>query len=400
MIPDIDDTIGIKCYSTKFPGCGGKIRVSHDDFEVIEVISDKTISSIANTSGGYPVYSLTKQGIDTNHALSSIFKKTGQRLRSLGLKDANAKTTQFVYSTTKSSGIKEFESSKYSLKKLGFTKKPLSKKNMIANQFRVKITDNVSKFESFSEFDRILNFYGYQRFGSSRAVTHLIGKSLIQKNYRAAIDYLLSYTTKYDREENQRIRKELSDPSNYRKVYDHIPKQMDLERIVVSELIEHNDILRAIRALPIEIRRFFVQAYQSYLFNLTLSFAFEYGEDLSRSQDGDVCYDENGILGKHASGLIQSLAIPFVGYSYYKKTRFHYHISKILEEEEIAPRDFYVKEMQEISNEGGFRNSSISVKNFHTSDDGSVIFQLPRGSFATIVLREIMKPTEPLLSGF
>ncbi len=55
--------------------------------------------------------------------------------------------------------------------------------------------------------------------------------------------------------------------------------------------------------------------------------------------------------------------------------------------------------MQEISNEGGFRNSSIKCDNYGI-DDNIVSFSLSRGSFATIVLREIIKPENPLVSGF
>jgi len=55
--------------------------------------------------------------------------------------------------------------------------------------------------------------------------------------------------------------------------------------------------------------------------------------------------------------------------------------------------------MQEISNDGGFRNSSIKCDNYKL-EDNTVSFSLSRGSFATIVLREIIKPDKPLLSGF
>ena len=116
-------------------------------------------------------------------------------------------------------------------------------------------------------------------------------------------------------------------------------------------------------------------------------------------ESGDVCFDAKGIIGKFVKGLDQRLALPFVGYSYYKKTRFDYYISKILQQEEITPKDFYIKEMQEVSNEGGFRQASIDCSNFISKDD-AVEFSLSRGSFATIVLREIMKPLHPLSVGF
>jgi tRNA pseudouridine13 synthase len=95
VIPDLDSKIGILVYSTKFPGIGGKIRVEPEDFQVSELISEKSKNSI-NESNGYAVYKLKKKKIDTNHALSGIFRKKGIRLKSLGLKDASSLTEQFV----------------------------------------------------------------------------------------------------------------------------------------------------------------------------------------------------------------------------------------------------------------------------------------------------------------
>jgi len=147
------------------------------------------------------------------------------------------------------------------------------------------------------------------------------------------------------------------------------------------------------------MRRFYVQAYQSFIFNQSLSSAFLDGENLFESQPDDVCFDKNGIIGKYVKGMDQNLALPFVGYSYYKKTRFDYQISKVLEQEEISPKDFFIKEMQEVSSEGGFRQAAIHCSNY--SLHGNVVeFSLSRGSFATILLREIMKPQDPIIAGF
>ena len=178
-----------------------------------------------------------------------------------------------------------------------------------------------------------------------------------------------------------------------------IPKSMDLEKITLKEMLEHGNPVKALRALPLSIRRFFIQSYQSFIFNKTLSMSFENDEALFSPQDDDVCYDKNSDLGKFENDPLQRLAVPFVGYSYYKKTRFHYYIEKILSDEEITHKDFFSKEMQEISSEGGFRNSSIKCENYKINDN-VVSFSLSRGSFATIVLREIIKPENPLASGF
>ena len=104
-------------------------------------------------------------------------------------------------------------------------------------------------------------------------------------------------------------------------------------------------------------------------------------------------------MGKFENDPLQRLSIPFVGYSYYKKTRFHNYIENVLRDEEITHKDFFSSDMQEISSEGGFRNSSIKCDDY-SIDDNIVSFSLSRGSFATIVLREIIKPENPLTSGF
>ena len=398
MIPNLDYEIGITVYSTEFNGIGGKIRVEPEDFQVTELISQRAQNSI-NDQEGYAVYKLKKKKIDTNHALSDVFRKKGIRLKALGLKDASAITEQFVCSGKKGKIIENFSTDKYSLEKIGFVKKPLSKKDMVSNHFKIKISDCSNDLSSFTQYNKILNFYGYQRFGSKRPVTHLIGKAILQKDFKKAVELILSFTSPYDSKENTEIREKLSDKENYEKYFDQVPYQMDIERIVLKEMIEHGDALRAIRSIHISLRRFYIQAYQSFLFNQSLSSAFSDGENLFEAQLGDVCFDFHSVIGKYAKGLDQRLALPFVGYSYYKKTRFDYQISKILKQEEITPKDFFIKEMQEVSSEGGFRQTAIHCSD-NSSYDTTVEFSLSRGSFATILLREIMKPKDPIIAGF
>jgi len=398
VIPDLDSQIGISVYSTKFPGIGGKIRISPKDFQVNELISKKVEHSISDQDG-YAVYKLKKKNIDTNHALSGIFAKKGIRLKSLGLKDASAITEQFVCSGNKGKGIENFSTDKYSLEKIGYVRKPLSKKDMIGNHFKIKISECLTDLSSFTEFDKILNFYGYQRFGSRRPVTHLIGKALLKRDFKKAIELILCFTSAYDSKENSEIREKLSDPESYKKYFDQVPRQMDIERIILKEMIDHAEPIRAIRSIPVSLRRFYIQAYQSFIFNQSLSSAFLYGENLFEAESGDVCFDFNGVIGKYVEGMDQYLALPFVGYSYYKKTRFDYHISEILDREEISPKDFFIKEMQEVSSEGGFRQAAIHCSDYSTHEN-TVEFSLSRGSFATILLREIMKPQDPIVAGF
>ena len=398
MIPEIDSELGLSVYSTNFPGTKGKIKQRNEDFVVREIISEKASNTITEDNG-LAVYILRKNGIDTTHALHDVEKRFGLVLRALGLKDSNAITEQYVQAKTVSRSLEHIEGINYSLRRIGFTKKPISKQDMLGNKFKIKISDLINDVSHFNEHDKILNFFVYQRFGSKRPITHLVGKAIIQKNYQKAIDFLLNYSSKYDTEENNHYRKLISERKSDSEVIQQLPKSMDIEISVLRGLSKSNDQKIAIREIPLQMRRFYIQAYQSYIFNRTLSMAFEYEEDLFNPQENDVCYDRTNKLGKFQNETGQRLAVPLVGHSYFKKTRFDYYIQKILEQEEVLPSEFLIKDFQEISVEGGFRNSSIQCDGFRASN-GMIEFQLSRGSYATIVIREILKPDDPLSCGF
>ncbi|MEE3213770.1 MAG: tRNA pseudouridine(13) synthase TruD [Thermoproteota archaeon] len=398
MIPEIDSELGLNVYSTKFSGTNGKIKQNNKDFEVSEVISEKALDTISEETG-FAIYNLRKNGIDTNHALRDVEKRFGLVLRALGLKDSHAITEQFVQAKTISRSLEKIDGKKYSLKRIGFSKKPIAKQDMLGNKFKIKISDSTKDISQFNEHDKILNFFGYQRFGSKRPITHLVGKAIIQNDYQKAIDFLLNYSSKYDSEENNQYRKLIAERKSELEIIDQLPRSMDIETAVLRSLAKSNDQKTAIREIPLQMRRFYVQAYQSYIFNKTLSMAFEYEEELFHPKESDVCYDRTSQLGKFQNEPDQRLTVPLVGHSYFKKTRFDYYIQKILETEEVSPSEFLIKDFQEISVEGGFRNSSIQCDNFQTSND-IIEFQLSRGSYATIVIREILKPGDPLSCGF
>ena len=398
MIPQIDKEIGISVYTTKSSSISGKIKQNENDFLVKEVLSKKAIDSFDNLDG-HAVYLLKKSGIDTNHALIDIEKRYGLLLKSLGLKDAHAQTEQYVYTYKKINSLEKYNGKKYSAQRLGFVQKPISKKDMLGNYFEIRVSDLNDSLPPFTGSENILNFFGYQRFGSKRPITHLVGKSIVKGNYEEALEYLLSFSSKYDSEKNNEMRKLISESKSELEVIELLPYSMDIERNLLRQLSNDGDPKNAIRSIPLALRRFYIQAYQSFLFNKTLSLAYEFEEELFLPTTGDVCFDKNSILGKFENDPAQRLAIPLVGHSYYKKSRFDYYIKKILDEELLTPKDFFIKDFQEISVDGGFRNASINYLNFEI-DKNLIKFHLSRGSYATIVLREILKPSNPLDCGF
>jgi len=398
VIPQIDKEIGISVYTTNYSSISGKIKKNVNDFLVKEVLSEKAIDSFNNLNG-HAVYLLKKSGIDTNHALIDIEKRYGLVLKALGLKDANAQTEQFVYTYKKINSLEEYTGQKYSAQRLGFVQKPISKKDMLGNYFEIRVSDLNNPLPSFTGNENVLNFFGYQRFGSKRPITHLVGKSIVKGDYEEALEYLLNFSSKYDSEKNNEMRKLISERKSESEVIELLPYSMDIERNLLRQLSNDSDPKNAIRSIPLVLRRFYIQAYQSFLFNKTLSLAREFEEELFLPTADDVCFDKHSILGKFENNPSQKLAVPLIGHSYYKKSRFDYYIKKVLDEELLTPKDFFIKDFQEISVDGGFRNASINYSHFKI-DENLIKFQLSRGSYATIILREILKPSNPLDCGF
>lgn len=395
--PPLDMAVGMGRYSTTYEGSGGRIRAKPGDFAVCEILSDAALRSIRE-AGTYAVYELAKEGIDTGHCISDAYRRARIRLKAMGLKDAAARTTQHVCASSRGPGIPRLDAPRYTLRRLGYVERPLTGRSMTGNRFDIVVRGGAG-LEGSSLEDSILNYYGYQRFGSRRPVTHLVGRAVLHNDMAEAIRLILSETSPFDSPESNELRSMMADPSRHAECLRMMPRSMDTERTVLSSLSDGDDHRAAFLRIPLYLRRLYVQAYQSYVFNLTLTAAASGGYDLSTAHEGDVCFDRADQLGRYGESEGQRLAVPMVGYSYYKKTRFHEVVSEVLDGEGVAPRDFYVRHMQEVSSEGGFRQATLECSDVDILRD-RIRLTLSRGSFATVALREVMKPADPVAAGF
>lgn len=415
QVPKIDKLAGIECYCTDYRGISGSIKRSNEEFKVSEIIDTSfltNISTVQDEHHKYPLYILEKRNIDSNHAIFEIRRKLGITLKVIGLKDAKAVTKQYASSEQTKNLIKEATTAHTLLSLKGFTKVPIGKSSLSGNAFTISIHNpTVSDISSFiPEIKNIANFYGLQRFGSERMVTHLVGKEIVKRNFQKAAELLLTYTTEYDSTMSIEIRNKSRDPKNYSQIIRELPKRMDIEYQVMSALEKGKGPIAALRSIPINIRRLFVQAYQAYIFNRCLSIAVLNGENVVKSKEGDLCFEiENssvfGRIRKYnpSTDLISQTvpAIRLIGYTFQPgKGRFDKITEEIMSTEGITPREFYIKEMQELSAQGGFRQAPLWSKDFRFRGSLTVSFKLPKGSYATTLLRELMKPNDPIRAGF
>jgi tRNA pseudouridine13 synthase len=416
-IPKIDRLAGIECYCTDFREIGGSIRKDNEGFRVSEIIKESILVDLSLARDHlhkYPLYLLEKKGIDSHHALVEIKKDHGLDLRIMGMKDAKAMTKQYASSTRIGNVPKQHISrTKHTFLTLkGFTSRPVGKESLLGNEFSITIYDakhfEVSEFRS--EAEKVANFYGLQRFGSERLVTHLVGREIVKRNFKKAAELLLSYTTEYDSVMSREIRQKSLDPKNYRNILKHLPKGMDIEYQLMNAFVNGKEPISALRSISINIRRLFVHAYQAYIFNRSLSDAIIGGENLQTPRNNDLCFELEspmtfGRIRKFNSSIDRDTnlipALRLAGYSFQSgEGRFELITKKIMNEENVTPSDFNIKDMQELSDQGGFRQALLCCRDFAYKGSLDIYFKLPKGSYATTLLREIMKPEDPVKAGF
>ena len=421
--PDIDKLAGIEYYTTEFEGIGGTIKKNTEDFHVQEIINDIFLSQISpeqTASNIFPVYEIRKKGIDSSHAILTLRKKTGLDLKIVGIKDAKATTIQYASSSTRKV-IKNIDLGKIKLTLVGYSRKPIEKNNLVGNTFEIRIVepkrdklDNISQF--LYDINNLGNYYGLQRFGSERLVTHLVGKAILERKFDKATEILMTCTTKYDSKFSREIREKLRDIKSNPNLLHEIPPGMDIEKNLAQAILRGKDPISALRTIPINIRRLFVQAFQAYLFNKTLSVAIRDDFSLNIPEENDLCfdvYDDSLIFGKIRkyekekptdSRIHRLPTIRLPGYSFQPgKNRFDKILKEFMKSENMTAKDFFIKEMQELSESGGFRQACFVCKNFkHKKEENSLLvgFSVPKGSYATILLRELIKPANPIESGF
>lgn len=177
-----------------------KIKSIPTDFQVTELID----LSEDEQSKKYHLYIMKKQNISTFEAIREIAKIREIDICEIGyagLKDEEAITTQFTSLPRNVQNIAIGDlTDKYSkflsLKYLGEFKKKIIPGQLIGNQFTITIRNVKKGINIDSKNDDIyfefINYYDKQRFGlpDSPAVTHIIGKCLIDSDYKGALEYL------------------------------------------------------------------------------------------------------------------------------------------------------------------------------------------------------------------
>ena len=453
QVPNLEKNLGMEVYSTQSKGTDGNIRQFIDDFVVEELLINGSLAEVSipkgewkpKGEGSYLICVLVKRRWDTFLAvrnLASRLRISHKRIRFAGIKDTKAFTAQHI-SLQKLSPEKILD---LQIKDIMIYPKYFSKERMYSqlikgNRFHITIrgiTQSPSRIEKhvtntqkeIEKMGGVPNFFGHQRFGTIRPNTHIIGKYLTKGDPEKAALAFLTEPTIFEHPEAQEARKQLQENLDFSNGLDKFPKFLRYERFMLNHLKRHpTDFVGAFRELPRRLRKLFVQAYQSYLFNRFLSERIRKKIPLNEPQIGDYTlrindnhlptneYDlitEKNV--KRNNQLVKEgkicVAAPLIGIKQSFSKGIQGEIEqRILDEENVVPEQFKISYMPEVTAEGRLRVIFNPVWNLvqeeisedKNSDEGMMIklgFTLNRGSYATVILREFMKSQNLISAGY
>lgn len=425
-VPLLEKEMGIEVYASKSSGIGGIIKKSPDDFVVQEILSDGAKAQvdlektkIPEGRGRYLVCVLVKRHWDTLLALKTIAKQLGleqERISFAGIKDANALTAQYIsISRIMPDQLLPLHIKRIRLYPLKFANEKISSLLLLGNAFKIiireielvpsDVEERVEKIRvELEQFGGVPNFFGHQRFGTRRAITHLVGKQIVKGDWETAAMTFLAKPSEHEHPDTKLAREELWKTRDFSRAFSSFPFRLTHERAMLAHLSKHpKDYLGAFHRLPIRLCQLFVNAYQSFLFNRFLSERIKQGKPLDRRQNGEYSLQTE---------QQNWLALPVIGYDQSPSPGKQGEIeATLLEEENVTPIQFKISAMPKISAPGRLRRALVSTQDFTrtkpTKDSVTpakqqvvLDFTLDKGSYATVVLREFMKSEDPIRSGF
>jgi tRNA pseudouridine13 synthase len=415
-----DFAVGMELFLTDSPGCGGVLRSTPEDFSVEEVYPD-----LKYAGGRYLVLEVEKRDWDTHHLIREISRQlriSQKRISFAGTKDKRAVTRQRMSIMNLAEGdLEKVNLPGVEMKALGRSNRGVNLGDLRGNSFRVKIrklkcprpSSSIAGItEEISRLGGLPNYFGTQRFGESRPVTHLVGKELVRGRLEEAAFIYLALPFAGELEQSRRAREQLWEKRDPALALKSFPEHLRYERAMLNHLVGHpGDYAGSFLVLPTNLRRLFVHAYQSYLFNRLLSRRLRSGLPLDRAVKGDVvCFAREGLpdvsrtqkatdenleaVNRLAERERAFVTLPLLGYQSDLDSGAAGEMEReILAEEGVALEGFKVEACSELGSRGARRaamlRANISAK--VEEDVAELQFFLPPGSYATVVLREYMK---------
>lgn len=346
---------------------------------------------------------LVKKNLSSLEAIRILANKLHVSIKRIGFagnKDKKAITSQrisiFIGDGKKAKriarGFKKVKHKNFFLKNFDYADERINLGMLKGNRFTVTIKGSKEEIKKLSKFinklrrDKIIipNFFDSQRFGKTKK-NHEIGKAIVNGKFDQAVKLILVSYGENESKEIKEIKKYIME--NFGKwngalvfIKEKIRNKRWLRKKLFQEisLIKHlvkfpNDYVNALRKIPKKILRFYIHAYQAYLFNL--------------------------MLKEIAEKKIKAEELPLIGYEskiHNKNKKVGEIVYRVMKKEKISFDDFKIKSMPELSEKGVMRKVFFEVHDLKVGKQKAegghltLSFWLKKGSYATTFLKYLL----------
>lgn len=390
------------------PGTGGLIRQQPADF-LVEEIPLYTPSG----SGDHLYLEIEKQGLTTFDAvklLATALKRNETDIGYAGLKDARAISRQ-VLSVPLCTPAEVEHLNLPGLRILSARRhgNKLRIGHLAGNRFQIRIhrpepdaLERARPILAALEDLGVPNRFGDQRYGvlgnSAR-----IGRALLRGDFQRAADEIVGDPDRIEHPGWQAAATAYRN-GDLAAAIAAFPRHCQDERRLVASLQAGRNPRRAVLALPRRLLRLYLSAYQSSLFDRLIAMRLA---TLERLWSGDLaCKHSNGacfsvvdpaIEQPRADRLEISATAPLYGYKVpLASGQAGLLETSLLDKEGLTLQSFRLS--GGLALPGERRPIRVPITAIGLQQDGEdllVSFSLPKGSFATAVLAEIMKTARP-----
>ncbi|OHB31440.1 MAG: tRNA pseudouridine(13) synthase TruD [Desulfuromonadaceae bacterium GWC2_58_13] len=386
------------------PGTGGTIKESPEDFLVEEIPLYTPCGE-----GEHLYVQVEKEGVTTHdllHQLSRALKVKEREIGYAGLKDARARTRQTVsFCGVRPEQVMALELENIRILDARFHRNKLRLGHLAGNRFTIRVRQVVAgALDHARDTLRLLqqvgvpNRFGEQRYGVL-GNSHLVGRALLRRDFADAVRLIIGDPTQITNE-RWRAAAECFVGGDLEGALAAFPGRFRDERTMLRALLEGRSAEQAIMGYPRKMLRLYLSACQSHLFDRIVALRLAsldilWNGDLAYKHDNGACFivQDAAVEQPRADRLEVSPSGPMFGY---KMTGAQGQMGileqNLLDKEGLTLESFRLPDGLGMEGERRALRVPIGLAEARQEENDLLLsFALPRGSYATSVLREIMK---------
>lgn len=384
-----------------------KLKQQPDDFQVEE------LTAVAPANGPHALYRMEKRGWSTPDALAAVRRRwrvEPRRISYGGLKDRHAATVQYL--TIFHGPRRNLHHHGIVVQYLGQTAAPYTSRDIQANRFRLTLRDlspdarpALSARMALLAREGVPNYFDDQRFGSvAGAGGEFIARLLVKGRFEEALRLALTAPYEYDRaapkEEKRLVAEHWGD---WQRLKDALPRSH--ARSLVDYLRVHpGDFRGAVARLRPELRGLYLSAYQSHLWNRMLAawLCTRLRPEQLHPVElrlGAVPFHQNMNTEQLQELAALRLPLPSARLKLEEGDPCTELVRAVLAEEGLELRQLQIKGIRELFFSRGERaalclphgltHEFASDENHRGRDKLTLGFDLPRGSYATLLVKSV-----------